>query len=163
MYLSEALTKLKNLKSKAKRVESYIEGSAVYYEDQPPEYVYLEEIKSRAKIQEEILTLKVNIQRTNTNTWVKFGGKTITLTELILLNTECRTELAFLAKQTVHALNSDSRYGASNRTKDEIKKVFAPGCDKSTFKKAIDSLEQSKEGIEAIMASTNASTPLIEG
>ena len=162
MYLSEALTKLKNLKSKAKRVESYIEGSAVYYEDQPPEYVYLDELKSRRAIQLDILQLKVSIQRTNTNTWVEFLGKTITLTELILLNTECRTELAFLAKQTARELNSE-RYGSSGRTKDEIKKVFAPGCDKAAIKKAIDSLEQSKENIEALMASTNASTPLIEG
>ena len=40
MLLSEALTKLKNLKSQVARIENYIEKSLMHYEDEKPEYEY---------------------------------------------------------------------------------------------------------------------------
>ena len=162
MFINEALTKLKNLKSKATRTEKYINESAVHYEDQTPEYDYETEMVSRLSLQEEIVKLKAAIQRTNATTMVSFNGQQLSVAELILRNAQLRTELAFLAKQMEHSVSETSRYG-SGRTKDDIKKVFAKGCDKAYFKKEIDRVERAKEDLEAVLASANSSTPLIEG
>ncbi len=162
MFINEALTKLKNLKSKATRTEKYINESAVYYEDQTPEYDYETEMVARLGLQEEIVVLKTQIQRTNALTKVVYQGQEMSLAELILRNAQFRTELAFLAKQLEHSVSETGLY-SSGRTKDDIKKVFAKGCDKSFFKKEIDRVERAKEELEAVLAAANSSTLLIEG
>lgn len=162
MLLSEALTRLKNLKSKAARVEKYINESAVHYEDEIPQYDYEGEMVNRAQLNEEILTLKVAIQKTNANTKVKLGTEEISLGELILRNAQLRTELAFISKQMEHSTSEVGRWGGE-RTKDHVAKKFAKGCDKVSFKRQLDALEKRKEEVEGIMAAANTSTPLIEG
>lgn len=162
MFVNEALTKLKNLKSKAARTEKYINESATHYEDQTPEYDYETEVLSRRSLQEEIVTLKASIQRTNALTLVKFNGQDMSLAELILRNAQLRTELAFLSKQMEHSTTETGHF-VRGRTKEDIKKVFAKGCDKSLFKKEIDRVEKLKEELEAVMAGANSSTPLNVG
>lgn len=162
MYLGQALTKLKNLKSKASRTAKYIDESAVHYEDQIPEYDYESEVIALRNLNESILKLKTAIQLTNATTKVSFRGSELSLAELILRNAQLRTDLAFAAEQMKHSISETGRY-MSSRTKDEIKKVFAKGCDKTMFKAEIDRLEREKEELEAVLAEANASTPLIEG
>lgn len=162
MFLNEALTKLKNLKSKAARTEKYINESAIHYEDQTPEYDYETEMLSRLGLQEEIVVLKTAIQRTNALTLVRFNGQDMSLAELILRNSQLRVELAFLAKQMEHSTTETGHF-VRGRTKEDIKKVFAKGCDKAHFKKEVDRVEKLKEELEAVMAGTNASTPLNVG
>lgn len=157
MFLNEALTKLKNLKSKATRIESYINNSAVHYEDQTPEFIYADELKNREAVQREIVELKSRIQKTNALTDVTYKGKTISLTELILTNASIRAEMAFLAQQSRWDANGN-RY--SGRTKDDVKQVLATGCDKVAFRKSLETLEKEKEELESVMANANASTKL---
>lgn len=161
MFLSEALTKLKNLKSKASRVEKYINESAVYYADEIPQYDYEEEMLTRVQLNHEILELKAAIQKTNVNSLVELDGKQVPLSVVILLNAQIRAELAFIAKQMEHSTSEVSRWGGE-RTKDHVAKKFAKGCDKASFKRQLDALEKRKEEIEKVMAAANASTPLIE-
>lgn len=159
MYLNEALTKLKNLKSKVARVETYIEASAVYYEDQVPEYDYETELVHRANLNDDILELKTRIQITNATTSVALGSENMTLAKLILMNAQLRAEMSFVTKQMAHSAGADSLY--RGRTKDDLKKVLAKGCDKQELKRRLDLLEQDKEELERVMASTNASTTLV--
>ena len=160
MFINEALTKLKNLKSKATRTEQYIDECAVHYEDATPEYNYQDELVNRTSINLEILNLKTRIQITNTLTKVMYNNVEITLAELILLNSQLRIEMAFVTKQMAHSISETSRYSLS-RTKDDIKKVFAAGCSKVEFKKQLDQLEKNKEEIERVMALANSSTKLV--
>lgn len=162
MFVAEALTKLKNLKSKAARTEKYVNESAIHYEDQVPEYDYETEVLALRSINEEILLLKTAIQVTNATTSTPFNGEELTLAELILRNSALRTELAFVARQMEHSVSEMSRFSLE-RTKDHVKKVFAKGCDKSFFKKEVDRLEKQKEEVEAVIAALNAKTPLIGG
>lgn len=162
MYINEALTRLKNLKSKIARVEGYIENSAVYYEDVKPDHVYKEELFNRAQLNSDILKLKTAIQITNANTKVKYKNEWITLAELILRNAQLRSELSFVAKQMKHTTASERSSIFDKRTKDDVKKLLAEGVDKQMFKAAIDELEHAKEDIEAVMAHANASTTLLE-
>ena len=159
MFINEALTKLKNLKSKATRTEIYINECAVYYEDDHPEHVYSEEMLIRNSINEEIIKLKANIQNTNAVTLVNYKNQTITLSELILRNAQLRIEMAFVTHQMTHSNNERNPY--ASRTKDNIKKVLALGCDKAIFKKQLDELEKEKEEIERVMALVNSSTSLV--
>jgi len=161
MILGQALTQLKNLKSKAARTEVYINASAVYYEDATPDYDYEQELINRANLNEEILKLKTRIQLTNAKTMVTHKGQSITLAELILRNAALRTEMAFVARQMSHTADEESRWGGG-RKKDELKKVLAKGCDKQVFKKRIDELEREKEELEACLAWANSSTTLVD-
>ena len=160
MYLNEALTKLKNLKSKVARTEKYIDDSAVFYEDTTPDHNYKEELLARRAFNDQILRLKTAIQVTNANTKVKHRGELISLSELILRNASLRSELAFISKQMGHTIVSDSYM--SKRAKDDVKKVFADGVNKQAFKAMVDELERAKEELEAVMAHANASTTLVE-
>lgn len=159
MYLSEALTKLKNLKSKAARVEGYINACAVHYEDDKPEHNYLDECKVREELNAQILELKTRIQLTNAQTSVSYRGDRMTLSQLILTNAALRAEMAFVAKQMGHTATSENIY--SSRSKDDIKKVLAEGCSKPFFKAQLDALEAEKEELERVMAAANASTTLV--
>jgi len=160
MFLNEALNKLKNLKSKVTRVEKYINECAVHDEDTAPQYNYEGEMVTRLHLQEEIVKLKTAIQRTNAATMATIDGQSMSLTELVLRNGRLRTELAFLKTQMEHTTSVASY--RSNRSKDDIRKVFSKGCDKAYFKKEVDRIEQEKEQLEAAMAAANSSTPLIE-
>jgi hypothetical protein len=158
MYLNEALTKLKNLKSKAARVDGYVNSSAVYYEDSAPEYVYADEVATRALLNEEIVALKTKIQMTNALTTVTYKGNVITLAELILRNGALRADMAFYSAQMKHEVNAASYRG---RTKEDIKQILAPGCNKAEFRKKLEQLEIEKEEIERVMAHANASTYVV--
>jgi hypothetical protein len=158
MYLNEALTKLKNLKSKAARIDTYINASAVFYEDTTPEYVYADELVNRATLLKDILDLKTRIQTTNVMTLTYYKGNQHTLAELILINASLRAEMGFYTNQGNHSTAAD-RW--NKRTKDDIKQVLAPGCDKVAFRKKIESLELDKEELEGILAKANASTQLV--
>lgn len=160
MLLGQALTQLKNLKSKAARTEAYINASAVFYEDSTPDYDYSAEMANRAALNDEILKLKTRIQITNANTNVTIKGVTITLAELILRNAALRAEMAFVARQMAHTADEESRW-SGGRKKDELKKVLAKGCDKQSFKKLLDEMEKDKEDIEAVLAGANATTTLV--
>lgn len=158
MYLNEALTKLKNLKSKASRVEGYIEASAVFYEDQEPEHNYEQEVLNREHLNREILELKTRVQLTNATTNVQYRGVQMTLSQLILENAALRAEMAFVTKQMAHSAFTESYHG---RKKDDIKKIVAPGCNKQALKIRLDLLEQEKESIEQVMAHANADNELV--
>jgi hypothetical protein len=163
MKLAEALQKLKTLKSKVTRVETYIDSSVMGYEDETLEYVYADEVKARVDLENEIMALKTNIALTNANTAVPFMGSTFSLAGLILLNARLRTEIAFYQKQLKHSLTDTTSYRHVERTKDHVKKVFAAGYDKKTIRVAIDSLEQQKEELDSVIANANQSTDLVGG
>lgn len=158
MYLNEALTKLKNLKSKASRISGYINGSAVFHEDETPEFVYVDELKNYEDVLQEILDLKSKIQATNVLTYVLYKNNVIRLSHLILVNAQLRVNMGFLAKQNEHTTDA-GRYGS--RTKEDVKKVFAKGCDKTAFRKQLEQLELDKEELEGVLASANASTIVV--
>lgn len=160
MLLGEALNKLKNLKSKSTRNLKYLNESAAHYEDVAPAHDYQAELAERAGLVNTILSLKTAIQRTNALTMVDYKGAKISLTELILLNAQLRTDLAFLAQQMEHSLDGEARWSA--RSKDDVKKVFAKGFDKGFFKGEIERFERQKEELEAVLANANAVTPLVE-
>jgi hypothetical protein len=161
MMLSEALTKLKNLKSKAARTEKYIEEAAVYYEDQKPDYDYLAESARRGEINLEIIDLKSKIQETNARTYLDFKGERISVARLILINANLRSEMAFVTKQMAHSTSSAETSWGKGRSKDDVKKVLAVGCDKTLFRARLDELEREKEEVERVMADVNSSTKII--
>jgi hypothetical protein len=158
VFLNEALAKLKNLKSKAARTEKLINECAVHFIDETPEFSYEDEMRVRSKLQLEILDLKSKIQQTNATTMVHFDGRDITLSELVLINANLRIEMAFLNVQSQHTASETNRY--SSRTKDDVKKVLAQGCDKAAFRRKIEALEVKKQEVESIMAAANAATQL---
>lgn len=160
MLLGQALTQLKNLKSKAARTDTYIESSTVFYEDAAPDHIYLEEVANRSRLNEEIIRLKVRIQLTNAVTTVSYDDQLMTLTELILRNASLRANMAWVARQMNHSINSDDRW-SSARKKDELKKVYADGYDKGELKKMLEKLEKEKEALEAVLANANAITTLM--
>jgi hypothetical protein len=157
MLLSQALTQLKNLKSKASRTETYINSCAVYYEDQKPEYDYQAEMAARKQLNADILKLKTAIQVTNATTVVTYKGRQLSLAQLILMNAELRTEMAFINQQMNHSAGAERSY-LRGRTKDDVKQVLAPGCNKQAFKAQLDELEREKEELETVLANANATT-----
>lgn len=163
MKLAEALQKLKTLKSKVTRVETYIDSSVVGYEDETPEYVYADEVQTRVALENEILQLKTKIVLTNAHTPVPFMGSITSLAGLLLVNARLRTEIAFYQKQLKCTLTDTTSYHHVERTKDHVKKVFAAGYDKKILRANIDSLEKQKEELDGIIANTNQSTDLVEG
>lgn len=156
MKLSQALTRLKNTKSRLARVTGYVKESATYYEDQPPEYSYREELENRADLQREVEELKEKIQRTNLLTKLP-GGET--LAGLILKNSTLRSDLAFWTE--LLELKLVYRAGFADRTRDTVKKVFADGYSKTEIRKTIDALEGEKERLEAVIGRVNAETDLV--
>jgi len=85
----------------------------------------------------------------------------MTLARLILTNANIRSELAFLQKQLDVKLEADAGWRQTTRSKDDIKKVYAEGFNKSALSETIDKCETLKEKIDGLMNSTNASTALI--
>ena len=158
MKLAIALNKLKNLKSKVTRTETYIEACVVQYEDEPSEYNYEEEVQNRTLLENEIMQLKTRIQLTNASTPVNFGGTNMSLAAAILLNARLRTDLAYWNKMLAHSTETATLY--RERTKDHVKKVYAPGFDKNQIRKTIDSLEFQKEQLESLIAAANLQTDL---
>lgn len=159
MKLNQALAKLKNLKSRLSRVEKCIEECVIYYEDETPAFVYKDELQKRDDLLMEILSLKEKIQVANATTIVKLDGKDTSLAGLILMNANIRSNMAFIAKQIDKSTNDKSRYAAA-RSKDQVKKVFSSGYDKTKFRLKLDDLEAKKEKIEEILATANSSTDL---
>lgn len=159
MKLTTALTKLKNLKSQLARTEGYIATSVVHFEDEQPEHSYASETETRIKLVNEIMDLKNRIALTNCTTSVDLGTKRVTINELILLNAQLRSELAYWTKMQAHNTQV-SLYEA--RTKDQVKKVFAEGFNKVEVKAKINQLEKSKEQVEAVLAQANMETELVE-
>jgi len=157
MKLTTALSKLKNLKSQLKRTEGYISTSVVHFEDEEPEHNYATETETRTKLINEIMDLKTRISLTNCLTKVDFAGKNVSLNELILLNANLRSELAYWTAMQAHNTNV-SLYEA--RTKDTVKKKFAEGFNKVEVKAKINQLEKSKEQVEAVLAQANMETEL---
>lgn len=158
MYLNEALTKLKNLKSKAARINGYINSSAVFHEDETPEFIYADEVNNYENAIQEILELKSKIQATNVLTYITYKNQSIRLSHLILINAQLRAKMGFLATQSNHTTDA-GRYGS--RTKEDVKKVLAKGCDKTAFRKELEQLELDKEELEGVLASANASTIVV--
>lgn len=159
MKLTAALSKLKSLKSQLARVDGYVNSSIIFYEGDTPEHVYMEEVANRAKLVLEIRTLKGKIMITNVNTSVPVGDKVSNIADLILLNAELRSELAQWTK--LLGMKTDSESYLSQRTKDTVKKVFAPGYDKKEIKARIVQLEKSKEQIDGLIAQANMETDLV--
>jgi hypothetical protein len=161
MYLSQALTKVRNLKSKLSRVDKIIDQITVQYEDAKPEYEYSKEIATRNKLVEEIRKVKADIQRTNATTRVVWLKEDISLTELILINADLRSDMAFVQKLLDTPLEEERRWGASSRSKDDIKKVYAAGYSKMELREQLDTLEKLKESMDGLMAQINNSTVLV--
>jgi len=161
MYLSQALTKIKNLKSKLARVDLAIAGCATHYEDSEPEYNYAEECKTRAKLLDEVRDLKTRVLLTNAQTSVVWQKDTMTLAQLILVNADLRSEMAWVTKQLAVALEEDSGWRSKTRSKDDIKKVYAEGYSKNKLRAELEFLEANKEQIDGLMASVNNSTTLV--
>ena len=160
MKLSAALTKLKNLKSRAAQTNKYVNSSITYYSDEEPDNIYLEELHNHHLLSLEIRELKVQIQLTNATTKVNYSGKDVTLCELILLNADLRAELAFF--NDLHG-NGDHvlRGFMSRRTKEEVSQVTANGYDKKEIRKTIRKFEDEREELEGILASVNSNTEIV--
>lgn len=159
MKLSTALNKLKTIKGNITQVDKYINACISHYEDELPEFDYLSEMNTRADLIKEIIKLKTAIQITNTKTNIVYNGQTMSMTELILYNANVRAYIKLIQSQIDHNLII-SRY--DNRSKEQVKKVFATGYDKKELRKELSSLEIEKEQIDTIMANTNAVTDLVD-
>ncbi len=160
MKISEALTKLRNLKSQVARIEKYIDDSIIVYEDTTPEYEYMAELSNREALINSITALKTRIQITNATTKVNYGGTEMTLSELILINADLRSELAFQQKLLKQSLNEVDRW--SKRTKEDVKRVFAPGYNKAAIRKLVANLEAEKEKVEGVLNAMNQATDLMD-
>jgi hypothetical protein len=157
--LSTALAKLKKLKSQIARTNKYVEESVVHFEGEEPPYEYEAEIECRRKLLSELRSLKARITATNVVTKVNFSDNApaVSLNELILLNAELRSEMAYwteMLKQRV-----DPPFGG--RTTNDIKKVFAKGFNKAEIKAKLNQLEKSKEQVEQVLNKANAETDLV--
>jgi ribulose 1,5-bisphosphate synthetase/thiazole synthase len=161
MYLNQALTKIRNLKSKLSRTEKVINGVVVQYEDAEPEYSYVEEVASRSKLVDEVRDLRAKVLRTNAVTRVVWNKQDITLAELILVNADLRSEMAFVTGLLEKTTVEESGWRSSTRTKDDIKKVFAEGYSKAELRAKLELLEQTKESMDGLMQEVNASTKLV--
>jgi hypothetical protein len=161
MFLSQALTKIRNLKSKVARVDLAITGCVTHYEDSEPEYSYAEECKTRSTLLDEIRDLKTRVLLTNAVTDVVWQKDTMTLANLILVNADLRSEMAFVTKQLAIALEDSEGWRSKTRSKDDIKKVYAEGYSKNKLRAELEFLESSKEQMDGLMASVNNSTALV--
>lgn len=159
MKLSGALAKLKSLKSQLARVDGYVNSSVVFYEGDEPEHVYLDEVENRRKLVNDIRNLKVRIMNTNAATKVQLDTGMTTLTDLILLNAELRSELAHWTK--LLGLKADTESHFTARTKDTVKKVYAEGYNKKEIKACISRLEKSKEQVDSLVGQVNQETDLL--
>lgn len=159
MKLQEALLKLKNLKSRLVKTQAAVVASIVHYEDETPEFNYVEEFNNNVALEEEVLELKSNIQQTNVRTLTSQG---VSLAELILVNADLRAKIAFtnkLLEQTV-TFEGGRLYG-NNKTKDSVNKRYAEGYNKKNLRLAVQQLETTKENVEAQIARLNMTTDLI--
>ena len=159
MYLSQALTKVRNLKSKLSRVNKIIDKIAIQYEDATPDYVFTEELKERLKLIEELRVLKTQIALTNARTEVVFNKEQMTLAELILINADTRSELAFVTS-LLDLTTEEQNSWKGSRSKDDVRKVFAEGYSKTDLRKTLEELELKKERIESLIQEVNAGTKL---
>ena len=75
MKLSEALTRLKNIKSKLARVRGFITKSIVHYENETPEYNFVNELESYETLKKEILDLKTRKSPHCQNAYYCRGGQ----------------------------------------------------------------------------------------
>jgi len=158
MKLSTALNKIKNLKSKIAQVHTYINESAVHYEDAEPPYIYEDEVARRIALIQDLRDLKVRIQLTNAKTMVTFDGHDLSLTELIMINADTRSEMAFAKEQMAHSLEG-SRF--ETRTAESVKKMYAIEHHKEKCREWLEKLEIQKEKIDEAIADINAKTDLI--
>lgn len=161
MNLSQALTKVRNLKSKLSRTEKLILAGAVHYEDRNPECFYLDELDVRAKLIKELRSLRTRIQKTNVQTKVVWGKEEVTLAELILINADIRSHMAFLNSQLELSTEEDAGWRSKPRTKDDVVKVFADGFSKEELREELSVYEVLKENMDSLMASVNNSTELV--
>lgn len=161
MKLTTALTKLKNLKSQLSRVDGYVTESVVLYEGDEPEHNFAKESENRRVLINDIRSLKVRIMQTNAVTKVIFvdGAPPVSLNDLILLNAELRSELAHWTKLLGVKAEEDHRFTA--RTKDTVKKIYAPGYSKTEIKAKLNQLEKSKEQVESTLLQANTETDLV--
>lgn len=159
MKMQEALLKLKNLKARLAKTQASVVASIVHYEDEVPEFNFVEEFTTHVALEQEILALKTAVQYTNVKTQNVQG---VTLAELILLNADLRSKLAFtnkLLEQTI-TFEGGRLYG-SNKTKDSVNKRYAEGYSKKMLRSALVALEQTKEAVEAQIARLNMTTELL--
>ena len=158
MKLSVALNKLKTLKSKIAQTEVYIASCITMYEDETPDYEYLNEIKARNALVTEIHKLKTAIQLTNAATVVVFRNTKMSMSELILHNAQVRSEMKFVMGQ-ISAKLDINRF--DSRSKDDVKKVYASGYSKDNWRIRLSELEIEKEELDVLMANTNAKTDIV--
>jgi len=161
MFLSQALTRIKNIKSKLARVDLAITACATHYEDSNPEYNYAAECKTRSTLLDEVRELKTRVLLTNAQTNVVWQKDTMTLAQLILINADLRSEMAWVTKQLAVGLEDDSGWRSKTRSKDDIRKVYADGYNKNLLRVQLELLETNKEQIDGLMASVNNSTTLV--
>ena len=158
MKLASALAKLKSLKNQLIRTESYITESMSYAADSTPLYNYKTEVETRGRLVNEIMDLKSLIAATNNTTKVNFNDQTLILNELILLNAQLRSELAYWAK-IQKAIRVDTN---PFRTTDTVKQVLAEGLDAQELKKKLLQLERTKEAVDACILQANLETELVK-
>lgn len=161
MYLGQALTRMRNIKSKLSRADKTIKACAMHYSDVTPDYAYLEEVSMRQELLQELLELKSRVGNTNNNTSVAYRNDVISLAKLILINADLRSEMAFVSSLLELSTEETSSWKTSTRTKDDIVKIFAKGYDKHELRSRLDSLELEKESVEGLIQATNAITELL--
>ena len=163
MNLSEALTRLKHLKSKVSQVRGYINQSISYYEGDTPEFDYKEELEKYKVLTKDIRHLKTRIQMTNLKTKTQFEGVTRSLSELILLNADLRSDLSLVTNLHNEEFGSMSRYDRMHvRTKEDVIKVYAQGYNKKELRGKIELLESKREKLEGVLTTVNSKTQIVE-
>ena len=157
MKISTGLTRLKNLKSRIAQTDSYVYESINYYEDDKPDAVYLDELKTHDDLIKEIRTLKIAIQVTNCSTTLSYKNKSVTISELILLNADFRSELSFYSGLLANGSGGMYRH---RRNKDDVSMKVADGYDKIEIRKTIRTLEDDREQLEGILSGVNLQTEI---
>ena len=158
MKLSKALTTLKDLKSKISAARKFVTQSVIHYAEDTPEYDYKKELDNYLELDDQIIRLKANIQKTNILTKVEYLGSECTLAELILINAKIRSDLNLYQELLGHKINRSR----SLLSGEEPKQVYAKDYDKLQIRAIIEKLESAKLELEGVMASANLRTDLVE-
>ncbi len=102
--IAQALRRKKDLAGTIAQLETRARGAAQWEGDEAPEVSYESLMDRRAAAVSELVSLRARVARANATTSIRLeDGKSVTLTEAVILHTELKGLIAFLGKVPTQA------------------------------------------------------------
>lgn len=164
MTLSQALRREKKLKGQIKEALDRAEAALVHREDQPPAFNFQSQLERAEAARSELIAIETARRNRSAATSLDYAGRSLTLTEAVVVLQELRSRIAWLrglpCRAHAEQVEETVEWDGENNKRLKVTHKFLCALPEQKRAEMVDALQTEFDNLNNLVEVIDHKTPL---